>query len=238
MAKLLRSRSAGLTRPIAIVTPGVLVTGTGGFLSLFRTVVLAGRGHRSREITAAPALTAVTGVAGAGFSGRVARRVSRRGALRLSAGSTAVCAYAASAVRGPAAPMLVAAVLSIRAQAFGPVAQTLVGNGVAAASVTLLLPALPLLPLLPVLLASSAETRGGAEAGEPCGPHGKQGQQAGACALSTHDCGEKGQLHGWLLTLNALVVLFFKVPMTGATRRWQRRTVMGMAPRAPAEATP
>ncbi|GAA2934897.1 hypothetical protein [Streptomyces enissocaesilis] len=238
MATFLRRRSAGLIRPTAIVAPGVSVTGRGGFLSLFRTVVslfhtvvLAGHGHRSREITTASARTAATGTAGAGFSGRVARRVSLRGALRPSAGSTATCAYAASAARGPAAPGLVAAVLGMGVQASGPVAQTVVGNGAAAATASVT-------PSPSALPASSAERRGGAEAGEPGGPRGKQGRQTGAFALSMPHSGENGQLRRWLPTLNALVVTFFKAPMTRAAGRRQRRTTAGMAPRASAEATP
>ncbi|MFF2808826.1 hypothetical protein ACFVT2_16925 [Streptomyces sp. NPDC058000] len=55
-----------------------------------------------------------------GAPGRMVGRVRPRGALRLTAGRTALRAYAASAVHGPAATMLVAAVFGMVVQPLGP----------------------------------------------------------------------------------------------------------------------
>lgn len=113
----------------------------------------------------------------------------------------------------------------------------LIGNGVAAAVATLLVLPLP---------------RGSAPAGRTSGaqhtkatPRPKPptvtpefaaaalvlsvaslvyAQQTGVLALAVRDAGRSAEVYGWLLTLNAALVILVEVPLARYTARWQRRT--------------
>lgn len=49
-------------------------------------------------------------------------------------------------------------------------------------------------------------------------------QQTGVLALAVREAGYTTDVYGWLLTLNAVVVILVEVPLSRYTARWQRRT--------------
>ena len=295
MTKLFHSYFAGMTRPIAVVSLGVFIIRLGGFFTLFLTLILDDRGYEPREITVALVATAVAGMAGAGVSGWLVGRLGLRGTLLLSGSLTACCAYASAAVEGFAATVLVSALLSAGVQAYGPVAQTvvgieaaperrvamfavyrlalnlgatagpllggflmersmtalLVGNGVAATAATALLLALP------ASLGDTARAKAakddppaaldGADSARGTGPAAARvtpsflaacllfglvsliyAQQTGAMALGIHDAGHDSRVYGWLLTMNAVLVILFEIPLTRFSGQWRRRTAIAL----------
>jgi MFS family permease len=53
-------------------------------------------------------------------------------------------------------------------------------------------------------------------------------QQTGALALGIRDAGHDDGVYGWLLTLNAVLVILFEIPLTRFSGRWQRRTAVAL----------
>jgi MFS family permease len=51
-------------------------------------------------------------------------------------------------------------------------------------------------------------------------------QQTGAFALGIHDSGQDAHVYGWLLAMNAIVVVVSEVPTTRYSGRWPRRTAI------------
>ncbi|MEV1023016.1 MFS transporter [Streptomyces sp. NPDC050264] len=49
-------------------------------------------------------------------------------------------------------------------------------------------------------------------------------QQTGVLALAVREAGYTTDVYGWLLTLNAVLVILVEVPLSRYTARWQRRT--------------
>ncbi|MFF1462173.1 MFS transporter [Streptomyces sp. NPDC058330] len=115
-------------RPIAIVSLGVFLNRVGGFFSIFLTLVLADRGYGPSQITVGLALVAVSGMTGAGVSGWVADRVGRRTTLLLSTVLTAVFSLALVGIDGYWGTLTLACLMGAAVQAYGPVAQTVVGE--------------------------------------------------------------------------------------------------------------
>ncbi|MFE2889506.1 MFS transporter [Streptomyces sp. NPDC059272] len=292
MTKLRQSYFAGVTRPIAIVSLGVFINRLGGFFALFLTIIMADRGYSSREITVALVTCALAGMTGAGLSGWLAGRLGLRGALLLVSSLTSCCAYAAAVVRGLPATVVVSALLIAGVQAYGPLAQTvvgieaaperkvrmfavyrlglnlgatagpligsflmewsmsalLIGNGIAATSATLLLLALPtttahgLGPVRP--RGRQQESRKQPPESGRSAPRQRisrrytascllfglvslvYAQQTGAFALGLHDSGQDAHVYGWLLAMNAIIVVVSEVSMTRYSGRWPRRTAI------------
>ncbi|WP_197287690.1 MFS transporter [Streptomyces apocyni] len=119
---------AAIPRPIAVVSLGVFLNRIGGFFSIFLTLVLADRGYGPREITVGLALVAVSGMAGAGLSGLIADRIGRRSTLLLSTGLTALFSLALVQVAGYWGTLVLACLMGAVVQAYGPVAQAVVGE--------------------------------------------------------------------------------------------------------------
>ncbi|MFF3919410.1 MFS transporter [Streptomyces sp. NPDC001852] len=117
-----------LPRPIAVVSLGVFLNRVGGFFSIFLTLVLADRGYGPREITLGLALVAVSGMAGAGVSGWVSDRLGRRRTLLLATGLTAVFSLALVEITGYWGTLVLACLMGAAVQAYGPVAQAVVGE--------------------------------------------------------------------------------------------------------------
>ncbi|MFG3496188.1 MFS transporter [Streptomyces sp. NPDC047928] len=115
-------------RPIAVVSLGVFLNRVGGFFSIFLTLVLADRGYGPGQITVGLALVAVSGMAGAGFSGWIADRIGRRTTLLSATSLTAVFSLALVQVTGYWGTLALACLMGAAVQAYGPVAQAVVGE--------------------------------------------------------------------------------------------------------------
>ncbi|MFF9198822.1 MFS transporter [Streptomyces sp. NPDC014779] len=117
-----------MPRPIAVVSLGVFLNRVGGFFSIFLTLVLADRGYGPREITLGLALVAVSGMAGAGVSGLIADRIGRRSTLLLATFLTSAFSLALVEVTGYWGTLVLACLMGAAVQAYGPVAQAVVGE--------------------------------------------------------------------------------------------------------------
>ncbi|MET8509986.1 MFS transporter, partial [Streptomyces sp. NPDC004787] len=123
-----RFAGKGVPRPIAVVSLGVFLNRVGGFFSIFLTLVLADRGYGPREITLGLALVAVSGMAGAGVSGLIADRIGRRSTLLLATFLTSAFSLALVEVTGYWGTLVLACLMGAAVQAYGPVAQAVVGE--------------------------------------------------------------------------------------------------------------
>lgn len=129
-------------------------------------------------------------------------------------------------VGASAGPVLGALLLS-----WSPAA-VLVGNGLAATVATLLVLPLPrtTAPVDPVPGTGPAPGRGrvsrefAAAAVVLSVASLVYAQQTGVLALAVRESGYSTDVYGWLLALNAVVVILVEVPLSRHTGRWQRRT--------------
>ncbi|ORT60671.1 MFS transporter [Streptomyces sp. CB03238] len=114
----------------------------------------------------------------------------------------------------------------------------LVGNGIAATAATLLLLALPR------RLGRAAAVPDGEGKRRGTGPAVRMNrgfigaavlfglislvyaQQTGSLALAIHDSDHDQKLYGWLLTLNAVLVILVEIPLSRYSSRWARRTTV------------
>lgn len=123
-----RPRPGEIPRPIVVVSLGVFLNRVGGFFAIFLTLVLADRGYDAGQITLGLALVAGAGMAGAGVSGLLADRIGRRRSLLLFTLLTAAFSALLAEFRGYSATLVLACLLSAAVQAYGPVAQAVVGE--------------------------------------------------------------------------------------------------------------
>jgi MFS family permease len=129
----------------------------------------------------------------------------------------------------------------------------LVGNGMAATGATLLLLALPsrLGDTIRRADAGSRPSRADVDDDSPVQPGRRSpatrvdppflaacllfglvslvyAQQTGALALGIRDAGHDSRVYGGLLTLNAIAVILFEIPLSRFSGRWQRRTAIAL----------
>ncbi|WP_031065216.1 MFS transporter [Streptomyces sp. NRRL WC-3742] len=123
-----RPRPGEIPRPIVVVSLGVFLNRVGGFFAIFLTLVLADRGYDAGQITLGLALVAGAGMAGAGVSGLLADRIGRRRSLLLFTLLTAAFSALLAEFRGYTSTLVLACLLSAAVQAYGPVAQAVVGE--------------------------------------------------------------------------------------------------------------
>ncbi|KPI16953.1 major facilitator superfamily MFS_1 [Actinobacteria bacterium OK074] len=222
---------------IVVATAGVLGAGAAGPLAArlgVRTALLLAGATTAAGAFACAALT--------GFGPTVAlAAVVSAGVQAYSPLAQTVVGTSATAERRVAMFAVYRLCLNVGA-ALGPVlgalllswspAAVLVGNGLAATAATLLVLPLPRTTGPAAPAPGPGPAAGRARVGREFAAAAVvlsvaslvYAQQTGVLALAVRQAGHTPDVYGWLLTLNAVVVILVEVPLSRSTGRWQRRT--------------